>query len=98
VTLQADALWHPALLINRPGAAMPLYLGIGGSVGNHHHHHVDGMDEHVAVAVRAPLGVALELSKVPLDVFFELALVANLTDVPHSRLDLDGALGARYYF
>jgi hypothetical protein len=95
--LHADHLWHPVSLVSNADFELPLYLGIGfrlfdfdDNVNN------DG----VAIGLRAPIGIAFDLNSTPLDIFIELALVADfLVDYGDDfDVDLNGAVGFRFYF
>ncbi len=91
-----DFLWHPVTLVTADPFVMPLYFGIGGRlVGDD-----DGPDDdEVDFAVRAPLGIALDFNRVPVDVFFELAILIELVnDDNDDDVDLDAGIGVRYYF
>jgi hypothetical protein len=98
--VHADLLWHPALLAVTPSFTLPLYLGLGGRFLDSHGWRDDQYDEHSHLGVRAPLGLAMDFRRVPLDAFLEFALVLDLfvghDDHPHS--DFSGAIGVRYYF
>lgn len=93
--LSADYLWNFAHL-NAPGAPaldfVP-YVGVGGRarIGDDDHH-----DHGTGIGVRVPVGMAMLPSDVPIDVFLELAPVLLL--FPDTDFELDGGLGARFYF
>lgn len=92
-----DFLWHPVSLVNARPFVIPLYLGIGGRVFSFDYD--DDFDEdYFRLGARAPVGLALDFNNVPLDIFFELALVLDVIghDVPDASLQ--GALGLRFYF
>jgi hypothetical protein len=91
-----DFLWHPLSLASAEPFVVPLYFGLGGRVVGDD----DGPDDDdIDLAVRAPVGVALDFNRVPLDVFFELALLIELVnDDSEDDVDLDAAIGVRYYF
>jgi hypothetical protein len=108
--LFVDAVWHPVILANTSSLTLPLYFGVGGRLidddddygcgGNVCH------DDDTYIGVRVPVGILLDFKRVPLDVFFELALVVDFIefdddsdfDEDHDRAHLNGAIGARYYF
>lgn len=68
--------------------SLPWYYGIGGRIKNVHN------DAHFGV--RIPLGITYLVSEMPMDVFAEIAPVLDLT--PSVDLNLNGAVGIRYYF
>ncbi len=93
--LHADFLWHPVMLTQTDAFFLPLYLGIGARFLNHDRK--DENDEHLGV--RAPLGFLFDFRRVPLDVFFELALIVDFVRHGGSDVvDLNAAIGIRYYF
>ena len=96
--LHADYLWHPVSLASTRPFELPLYFGVGARVFDFDDDRFD--DDGFALGVRAPLGIALDFNNVPVDVFFELALVIDfLFDYRDDIFtDLNGAIGARYYF
>jgi hypothetical protein len=94
--LHADFLWHPATLVTAEPFVMPFYLGIGGRIADFE----DDLDDDgdFNLGVRAPIGLMLDFNNVPLDVFFELALVIDFIGYDGVDADFNGALGVRYYF
>jgi hypothetical protein len=97
--VHGDFLWHPWVLDQEPSFALPLYLGIGGRILNHNAGGSDDED-HVRIGVRAPVGILFDFTRVPLDVFAEVAGVLDY----HTRgddnfgVDFNAGIGARYYF
>ncbi|HWM87072.1 MAG TPA: hypothetical protein VNO33_14560 [Kofleriaceae bacterium] len=97
IQVHADFLWHPWLLDQKESFALPVYLGVGGRILNH-----DGggdEDDHLRLGVRAPVGILFDFTRIPLDVFAEVAGVLDYrtSDGPFA-LDINGGIGARYYF
>lgn len=87
------------------GAPVDWYWGLGGKLGlyddDHDHDHGDGKhhhhdDDELRLGARAPIGVSIIFSKVPLDLFLEVA--AGLWIIEDVDLDLDGAIGVRFWF
>jgi hypothetical protein len=102
--LHADFLWHPVTLAKAEPFWLPLYFGVGGRFFSFDDD-IDDNDiddtEGFALGVRAPVGIAMDFNNVPLDVFFELALVVDfLFDYYDDGVDVDlnGAIGLRYWF
>jgi len=99
--LHADYLWHPVSLVSAPPFELPLYVGVGGRVLFFDDDNDDRVDnDGVAIGVRGPVGIAFDFNNVPLDVFFEIALVLDFF-VDYSDdvdLDVNGAIGLRYWF
>jgi hypothetical protein len=121
LNLHLDVLWHPVILVRTEAFTLPLFAGVGARYKHDDDDYGcgdfnlngridagecwDDDDDHIGV--RGPVGVLMDFNKVPLDVFFELALVIDLIhldddDVPDRYDDDDvnlyGAIGARYYF
>jgi hypothetical protein len=108
--LFVDAVWHPVILANTPSLTLPLYFGVGGRIIDDDDDYGCGnnvcTDDDTYIGVRVPVGILLDFKRVPLDVFFELALVVDFIefddddfdDDDHDRAHLNGAIGARYYF
>lgn len=90
--VHADYLIHPVNLVETPDFWLPLYLGVGGRFLD--------TDNDGRLGVRIPVGISLDFTNVPLDVFFELAFVLDLIVGGDDGLDADigPALGIRYYF
>jgi hypothetical protein len=114
VNFHLDVLWHPAVIARTPSFTMPFYLGVGGRVLDWRDEYCyvdrgieycDG-DGDVDVGVRVPFGILMDFQNVPIDVFFELAFVLDLIHIDnndytnHERdyVNLNGAIGARFYF
>lgn len=100
LALNAGLVWHNALG-GLGGAPVDWYYGLGAKLGyydhdhDHHKHHNHDHD-HLRLGARAPLGVSVMLTGVPIDIFLEVA--AGLWVVEHVDFDLDGAIGFRYWF
>ena len=113
--LHVDVVWHPTVLARTPDFTLPFYFGVGGRV-------LDWNDDYcwrengvlycegegdTDIGVRVPFGILMDFHKVPIDVFFELALVFDILhiedrddpyDYDDDFLSLNGVLGVRYYF
>jgi hypothetical protein len=91
-----DYLWHPIMLSEDEAFYLPFYFGLGGRIFNHDR----GSDaSSLHVGVRGPVGILFDFRRVPIDVFFEVALVIDVVH-PHGDdlVGLDAAIGFRYYF
>ena len=96
--IHADFLWHPVVLATTDPFLLPLYFGIGGRLLDHDDYR-DDYEDGTHLGVRAPLGILMDFNTVPIDIFFELALVVDvISDDDHGYVDFVGAIGARYYF
>ena len=87
VSLHADYLYH-AFDIIKSNYRIPIYYGFGARLRL-----VSGDDN--ALGARGVIGVAWLSDRAPFDVFLEVVPVFNL--FPSTSLNLDAAIGARYY-
>lgn len=87
--LQAEYLYHRYDLIKVEKGRLPLFFGVGGRV--EFREHADDL-----VGIRIPVGLAYEFDNAPFDVFGELVPLLDLA--PDTDFDLEGAIGARFYF
>jgi hypothetical protein len=96
--LHMDYLLHPVSLASTAPFELPLYLGIGARLWDFDDSQYN--DHAWALGVRAPIGVAFDFNNVPLDIFFELALVVDFFSGYRDTLgaDVNGAIGLRYWF
>lgn len=100
ISFHMDFLWHPAVLAETEPFILPIYFGVGGRVLDHDHHRDFHDDDGTHFGVRVPIGIMMDFNTVPIDIFFELALVLDfITEDGHDdHADFNGAIGARYYF
>ena len=97
IQVHGDYLWHPWILEQKDSFALPVYLGVGGRILNHDGG--GGEEDHVRLGVRGPIGILFDFTRIPLDVFAEVAGVADYrTKGDHFGLDINAGIGARYYF
>ncbi|HYU16458.1 MAG TPA: hypothetical protein VEL05_10310 [Candidatus Acidoferrum sp.] len=97
IQVHADYLWHPWVLEQKDSFALPVFVGVGGMILNHHGSGAE--DDHVRLGVRGPAGILFDFTRVPLDVFAEIALVLDFrTKGDAVGLDINAGIGARYYF
>ncbi len=99
VQVHVDYLWHPWVLVNESAFVMPGYVGIGGRLLDHDRSD-DNDDFHLGV--RFVGGILFDFREIPLDVFIELAFIADFrsADGGHGGFDIDlnAGVGGRYYF
>jgi hypothetical protein len=88
VSMHADYLYH-AFDIIKSNYRIPLYYGFGARL-----RFVNDADN--SLGARGVIGVAWLSDNAPFDVFVEVVPVFNL--FPSTALNLDAAIGARYYF
>ena len=85
--LHLDYLFHNRRLIQIDRNSIPFYYGIGGRFK---------FGDSNTFGIRFPLGLTFFIVEVPIDLFLEVVPVMNLA--PETDLDLNAAIGARYYF
>ena len=102
VGFYVDYLFHFDMGVNTPYFAMPLYLGPGGAlIFDDDDRYCTkwecyDRDEDLYLMARMPLGLSFLFTRFGGEAFIELALQMLL--IPDIDLDLDAALGFRYYF
>jgi len=101
--LHGDYLFHNSTLITVSKGKLPLYYGPGLRLrswsgdqywDNGKWHDYDG--SRVDIGVRFPVGLAYLFDGAPVDIFLEVAPTLDLT--PATSFEIDGGIGARYWF
>ena len=87
IHIHADYLFHNFRLFNIEKGDLVFYYGIGGRVKTVHE---------TQVGVRIPLGLSYLFEKDPVEIFFELGPILNLT--PKTLFRMTTGVGIRYYF
>ncbi len=85
--VHVDYLLHSFGLFNVEKGKLLLYYGIGGSLDT---------EEELRVGVRIPVGLNYNFEQAPLDIFFEIAPLLDLT--PSTEFRIQGGIGIRYFF
>ncbi len=85
--IHSDYLLHNFDLLSAGSGRLPIYYGLGGRVK---------FADDTQFGVRAPVGIAYLLDRMPVDVFGEFAPILDLT--PGIRVEWSFAVGARYWF
>jgi hypothetical protein len=85
--LHADYLIHRFDLIEVEKGRLPLYYGIGGRVR---------FADESTVGIRIPIGLSYYFQNDPLEIFFEVVPILDLT--PATNFSGNGGIGLRYYF
>jgi len=85
--LHADYLFHVPKAIRLDRSTIPVYYGIGARLK---------FQDESRFGIRFPLGINFYIAEAPIDIFFEIVPILNLA--PKTDLDLNAALGIRYYF
>jgi hypothetical protein len=88
LSMHADYIYH-AFDVIKSNYRIPLYYGFGARIRL-----VNGADN--SLGARGVIGIAWLSDEAPFDVFVEVVPVFNL--FPETALNLDAAIGARYYF
>lgn len=87
--LHMDFVRHTSITGSSNGFRIPVYYGIGGRI-------LFEEERDDRLGLRVPLGVHLYYSNVPMDFFFEIVPLMDIT--PDTDFGIDLALGARFYF
>ena len=97
VQVHADFLWHLLLLETKPSFVLPLYVGVGVRVLDRDGG--GGDEDHTRFGLRGVGGLLFDFTEAPLDVFLEIAGVADYrTKGSAFGLDINLGAGVRYYF
>lgn len=96
--IHSDFLWHPFILQNTENFVFPFYAGAG--VRIQRRDPGDMTERHTRLGIRGVAGGLLDFREIPIDVFFEAALVGDYRtlDNDHFGLDINVSAGVRYYF
>jgi len=87
VHIHADYLIHSYEIIRVRKGKFPFYAGLGGRIES---------KDKTALGLRIPLGMNYLFENVPIDIFLEFVPTLNI--IPSTEFDLEGGIGARYYF
>lgn len=87
--LHADWLRHDFAIFPVEKGALPLYYGVGARFKSRR-------DRDDSFGIRVPVGLAYHFEDVPLELFGEIVPLLDL--VPSTDLNLNAAIGARWYF
>lgn len=99
--LNVDYLYNITILQapDAGGVSFPVYVGVGGRLrlGDDWDDDWDndGWDDE-GVGLRVPIGIAVLPDRAPFDVFLEIAPAIIL--IPETEGEVDGGIGARFYF
>ncbi len=94
--VHVDFLLHPLVLATTDPFLLPLYFGLGGRLVDDDN---GDANDNLRLGIRGPVGVELDFNRVPIDVFFELAIIIDLiNDDNDDDVEVDAAIGARWYF
>jgi hypothetical protein len=85
--LHMDYLFHNYRVFKVKRGKLPLYYGIGGRVK---------FEEETRVGIRIPVGVCYLFRNQPLDIFFEIVPVLDIT--PETDFDINASVGIRFFF
>jgi len=89
MTIQGDYIWHNYNVFSEvDSGTLPLYYGIGGRLV------LGENDSHIGA--RFPIGINYLFEGSPIGLFIEAAPILEVA--PSTDFDIDGTLGARFYF
>lgn len=86
--LNSDLLFH-IRTIEKEQEILKVYVGPGVGMG---------FISDLSITARAPVGAALYLNSLPLELFAELVPLVQLIGPGNTRFMMDGYIGARWYF
>ena len=87
--IYGDYLYHLNYLLDVSEGTFPLFFGAGVR-------YVINEDDDDELGIRLPVGLEYIVQHVPIRIFIELVPVLDLT--PDTEFELDGGVGARYFF
>jgi hypothetical protein len=93
--LHGDYLWHDYDLIDPAGldGRLPVYYGVGARLRFHEHRR---NSNRTVFGIRVPVGISYLFADAPFDLFGEIVPILDVA--PDTRVRLNGAVGARFYF
>jgi hypothetical protein len=91
----ADYLFHEFSLITVEKGRLPLYYGIGGRI-KILDDDIRNNDNDDRIGIRFPVGLEYLFDNAPFDIFLEVVPILDLT--PETEVDLNAAIGFRYFF
>lgn len=96
----ADYLIHSFDILETDGSEgkIPVYFGLGGRLKLSEDED-DGKgrnNEDSLIGIRIPFGISYLFRDAPVDIFMEIVPVLDIA--PDTEFDLNGAIGARFYF
>jgi len=97
--LHVDHLWHNYNFFTLHADGMPsIYYGVGGRVRFEDNDNGRGKekDDETRVGIRIPVGLSYLAGGAPIDIFVEIVPILEIA--PDTDLNLDAAIGLRYYF
>lgn len=95
----ADYLIHNFDLIDprEVSGKLPVYYGLGGRLKLKNDNNGKGRnDDEALLGLRIPLGITYLFADAPLDIFLEVVPILDI--VPETDVDINAAIGIRFYF
>ncbi len=77
--------------VNTSKVTVPFYAGAGARIGFN-----AGKNDKTKVGIRIPVGVAVQWTQYPIEVFIEAG--PGIEVAPETEFDISGGIGARFYF
>lgn len=96
VHIHGDYLVHNFSLIKVPEGRLPFYYGIGARIKLVDDNNKNKDKDDTKLGARIPLGLAYIFASQPIDIFAEIVPILDF--IPETRLALNAAIGARYFF
>lgn len=97
--LHADYLIHnfSVLQTGTIGGKLPVYFGVGARIKLENNDNWQGRNNNdTLLGIRIPFGISYLFAKAPVDIFAEIVPVLDV--IPDTDFDINGAIGARFYF
>ncbi|MDP2981718.1 MAG: hypothetical protein Q8O92_00120 [Candidatus Latescibacter sp.] len=91
----ADYLYHNFSLLRSKdfNGRLPVYYGVGGRIKLKD---TGQNDENALIGIRIPFGISYLFADAPVDLFAEVVPILDVT--PDTDLDINAAIGVRFYF
>ena len=97
IQVHGDFLWHPWILETKPSFVLPAYVGIG--IRFLDRNAGGGDNDHFRIGLRGVGGLLFDFTEAPLDVFLEVAGIADYrTKGSAFGIAINLGAGVRYYF
>jgi hypothetical protein len=107
LSIYADYLWHPFVLVSADAFELPFYIGVGGHFWDFDYCDGRGCVDRGASAfgVRMPIGIAFDFNDIPLDIFIQVVpTLSFFRDYYYDGRDRDvwltiwPSVGVRFWF
>lgn len=96
--IHGDFLYHPFILQNSKTFVLPFYAGAGLRIARRDPG--DMIERHTRLGLRMVVGGLIDFREIPIDIFFETALIGDYRTIDNDNfgIDFNISAGVRYYF